>query len=62
MKTLKAIKAALEAKGYQVVVEGNTLTATRGEEVHRVKVEPGAVYLETSRPTKDLVEAVLNLD
>lgn len=59
MKSLEEIRAALEGKGYQVEVEGNTLTATRDHEVHQVRVEAGMVYLQTTRPTKDLVEAVL---
>mgnify|MGYP001001299141 CR=1 FL=1 len=62
MRTLEEIeklRRALEAKGYRVVVEGNTLTATRDGELHRIKVEGGAVHLETERPSMDLVEAVL---
>lgn len=59
MKTLEEIRQALEAKGYRAEVEGNTLTATRGEELHQIRVEGGTVYLETTGPTKDLVEAVL---
>ncbi len=59
MKSLEEIRAALEGKGYRVVVKGNTLTATRDGELHRIKVEGGAVHLETERPSMDLVEAVL---
>lgn len=50
MKSLEEIRAALEGKGYRVVVEGNTLTATRDGELHRIKVEGARSTWRPSAP------------